>query len=193
MSRFDNLYEVAINERPEQFVPPFMPYIKCSINGMDLIALIDTGSMITCLNLETAINCDIITNMDDRVKIPVSGVGNKISIGKNYGVDIIINEKTIVMPITVIDISLSDCNLIIGLDLLRSFQGNIDFEKNVLKLKSQYETFETDLLKEQELKILHQIKVLIEICHGKINEQIAKECLIKNNYNIDICIAEILN
>ncbi|VVU95391.1 Aspartyl protease [seawater metagenome] len=192
MSRFDDLYHNAINERPEQFIQPFMPYIKCKINEMEFMALIDTGSMITCMNLDTAQNCDIVKDMDDRYKISVAGVGNKQSIGKNYGVDIIINNQTIVMPITILDISLSECDLIIGLDLLRSFQGHIDFGNNLLILKSQFQTFETPLLSEQEFKLELKINKLIEICHGKTDRIQAKACLLKNNNNLDACIVELL-
>ncbi len=193
MSKFDELYTNAINERPEQFIRPTMPYIKCSINGIKLIALIDTGSMITCTNLEIANKCDIISEMDDRFKLEVAGVGNKTSIGKNYGVDIVINGKNIVMPITVLDISLRDCDMLIGLDLMRSFQANVDFKTNTLNLNAQSSVLQTKLLSERDLTTFHLVRQLIEISNGQVNELEAEDLLSQNNYNLDTCILKVLN
>ena len=192
MSKFDDLYRNAINDRPEQFIQPLMPYIKCSINGIELIALIDTGSVITCTNLEIANKCDIISDMDDSYKMPIVGVGNKTSIGKNYGVDIKINNEIITMTMTILDISINDCDLIIGLDLMRSFAANIIFQTNKLTLKSQNKILETDLLTEQEIKLFRLTKNLIEVSHGILSKENAIALLEKNNLDINKCILELL-
>ena len=192
MSKFDDLYRNAINDRPEQFIQPLMPYIKCSINGIELIALIDTGSVITCTNLEIANKCDIISDMDDIYKMPIVGVGNNTSIGKNYGVDIKINNEIITMTMTILDISINDCDLIIGLDLMRSFAANIIFQTNKLTLKSQNKILETDLLTEQEIKLFRLTKNLIEVSHGILSKENAIALLEKNNLDINKCILELL-
>ena len=47
--KFNQLYIKAMEERPEQFVPPSMPYVKCKING------IEQGKLFGFLNSEEVI------------------------------------------------------------------------------------------------------------------------------------------
>ena len=130
--------------------------------------------------------------MDDSYKMPIVGVGNKTSIGKNYGVDIKINNEIITMTMTILDISINDCDLIIGLDLMRSFAANIIFQTNKLTLKSQNKILETDLLTEQEIKLFRLTKNLIEVSHGILSKENAIALLEKNNLDINKCILELL-
>jgi len=190
--KFNNLYIKAMEERPEQFVPASMPYVKCKINGIDLIALIDSGSMITASNLEVANKCDFLSEVDTRVKIPVAGVGNKVSIGQNYGVNIDFGDNQITMPIVILDIQLTDCDLLIGLDLLRSFRANIDFQSNQLVLNSIGSTISTKLLSDQEKKEFIQIKKLIEISGNKLNKDEALAYLHKHDFNFEDCVNDIV-
>ena len=60
--KFNQLYMKAMEERPEQFVSPSMPYVKCKVNGIEVLALIDSGSMITCTNLDLAERCGFVVN-----------------------------------------------------------------------------------------------------------------------------------
>ena len=65
--KFNKLYIKAMEERPEQFIPASMPYVKCKINGIELLALIDSGSMITCTNLNLAERCGFLDEVDTSV------------------------------------------------------------------------------------------------------------------------------
>lgn len=189
--KFNELYYKAMEDRPEQFIPATMPYVKCRINGIELIALIDSGSMITCTNLDIAEKCDIISETDTRVKIPVAGVGNKVSIGQNYGVNIQLGDREITMPIIVLDLSLMDCDMLIGLDLLRSYRANIDFQNNQLVLNSIGSTFSTPLLNEKDRKQFIQIRRLVEVSNGKVDEDGALAYLYKHEFNFDACLIDI--
>ena len=189
--KFNDLYYKAMEERPEQFIPPIMPYVKCRINGIELIALIDSGSMITCTNLNIAEKCDMISEMDTRVKIPVAGVGNKVSIGQNYGVNVQFGDREITIPIIILDLSLTDCDMLIGLDLLRSYRANINFQTNQLVLNSVGSTFNTSLLNEKDRKQFIQIRRLIEVTNGKVDEDGALAYLYKHNFDFDASVIDI--
>ena len=191
--KFNQLYIKAMEERPEQFVPPSMPYVKCKINGIELLALVDSGSMITCTNLDIAQRCGFITEVDTRVKIPVSGVGNKVSIGQNYGVNIQLGDNEITIPMTIIDIALTDCDMLIGLDLLKSYRANINFQENKLILNSINSVIETQLLDETQKNKFIQIKRIIEISNGRLNQEEALSYLNKHNNNLEECLNEIVS
>lgn len=191
--KFNQLYMKAMEERPEQFVPPSMPYVKCKVNGIEVLALIDSGSMITCTNLDLAERCGFVDEIDTRVKIPVVGVGNKVSIGQNYGVNIQFDDNEIIIPITIIDISLFDCDLIIGLDLFKSYRANINFQENKLILNSVNSIIKVDLLDENQKNKFVQIKRLIEISNNRLQEEEAVAYLKKNNNNFDTTVNEIIS
>ena len=191
--KFNQLYMKAMEERPEQFVSPSMPYVKCKVNGIEVLALIDSGSMITCTNLDLAERCGFVDEIDTRVKIPVVGVGNKVSIGQNYGVNIQFDDNEIIIPITIIDISLFDCDLIIGLDLFNSYRANINFQENKLILNSVNSIIKIDLLDENQKNKFVQIKRLIEISNNRLQEEEAIAYLEKNNNNFDTTVNEIIS
>lgn len=191
--KFNQLYMKAMEERPEQFVPPSMPYVKCKVNGIEVLALIDSGSMITCTNLDLAERCGFVDEIDTRVKVPVSGVGNKVSIGQNYGVNIQFDDNEIIMPMTIIDISLIDCDMIIGLDLLKSYRANINFQDNKLILNSVNSIIKVDLLDENQKNKFVQIKRLMEISNNRLQEEEAVAYLDKNNNNFDATVNEIIS
>ena len=191
--KFNQLYMKAMEERPEQFVSPSMPYVKCKVNGIEVLALIDSGSMITCTNLDLAERCGFVDEIDTRVKIPVVGVGNKVSIGQNYGVNIQFDDNEIIIPITIIDISLFDCDLIIGLDLFNSYRANINFQENKLILNSVNSIIKVDLLDETQKNKFVQIKRLIEISNNRLQEEEAVAYLEKNNNNFDTTVNEIIS
>lgn len=190
--KFNKLYIKAMEERPEQFIPASMPYVKCKINGIELLALIDSGSMITCTNLNLAERCGFLDEVDTRVKIPVAGVGNKVSIGQNYGVNIQFGDNEITMPIVILDISLTDCDLIIGLDLLKSYMANINFKENKLILNSINSIIKTELLDETQKNKFIKIKKIIEISNGRLNSDEALSYLNKHNNDLDSCLNEIV-
>ena len=190
--KFNKLYMKAMEERPEQFIPASMPYVKCKINGIELLALIDSGSMITCTNLNLAERCGFLDEVDTRVKIPVAGVGNKVSIGQNYGVNIQFGDNEITMPIVILDISLTDCDLIIGLDLLKSYMANINFKENKLILNSINSIIKTELLDETQKNKFVKIKKIIEISNGRLNSDEALSYLNKHNNDLDLCLNEIV-
>ena len=190
--KFNKLYMKAMEERPEQFIPASMPYVKCKINGIELLALIDSGSMITCTNLNLAERCGFLDEVDTRVKIPVAGVGNKVSIGQNYGVNIQFGDNEITMPIVILDISLTDCDLIIGLDLLKSYMANINFKENKLILNSINSIIKTELLDETQKNKFIKIKKIIEISNGRLNPDEALSYLNKHNNDLDSCLNEIV-
>ena len=191
--KFNKLYMKAMEERPEQFIPASMPYVKCKINGIELLALIDSGSMITCTNLNLAERCGFLDDVDTRVKIPVAGVGNKVSIGQNYGVNIQFGDNEITMPIVILDISLTDCDLVIGLDLLKSYMANINFKENKLILNSINSIIKTELLDETQKNKFIKIKKIIEISNGRLNPDEALSYLNKNNNDLDECLNEIVS
>ena len=192
-TKFDELYYKAMEERPEQFIPASMPFIKCRINGINLIALIDSGSMITCTNLEIAQKCDLISEMDPRVKVPIMGVGNKVSIGQNYGINIQLGDREIVIPMLIVDISFNECDMIIGLDLLRSFRANLDFQNNKLVLNSLGSTFSTNILSDNDKKQFLQIRKLIEVSNGRVDEDGAFAYLLKHNFDFDASLLDIVS
>ena len=191
--KFNQLYLKAMEERPEQFVPPSMPYVKCKINGIEVLALIDSGSMITCTNLDLAERCGFLDEIDTRIKIPVAGVGNKVSIGQNYGVNIQFGDNEITMPMTILDISLSDCDMLIGLDLLKSYRANINFQENKLILNSVNSIIKAELLDETQKNKYIQIKRLIEISNNRLQEEEAMAYLEKNNNDFNKTVNEIIS
>lgn len=127
-----NLKE-TYDENPELLLGVTSPHIRCKINGVEVIGLVDTGAQVSVMSPQIAKKCNLTWLIDTRVKGIMKGVGQTMSVGRIHGTMIELEGIALKCSLTIID---SNADFIFGCDQLRRHRCVIDLDKNVLRIGS---------------------------------------------------------
>lgn len=143
-------YFEADKHIPQFFVNVNMLYVPCQINGQYIEAFIDTGAQITIMNLKTAKRCGLAKRINTKRAHLLKGVGEQISLGEIYNVDILFGTYIITCNFTVME---GEHDIMFGLNTMKCHRIQLDFSSNDMKIP----TSEKDFLKIKFLKP-HELK-----------------------------------
>ncbi|CAB3409066.1 unnamed protein product [Caenorhabditis bovis] len=132
-----------------------MIFIKVALNNILIRAMVDTGAQVSLISKKVAENCEIEDEIDTRFKVTTAGIGgNSEAIGKLLNVDLVIEGTAMPVVLTVMPNDSLELDMIMGIDILKCYQGIIDLQK--LDKAQQTERIEKE---EFPNKILYRTKV----------------------------------
>jgi hypothetical protein len=118
--------------------------VMCEINGVQVPAIIDTGAQISIMSLTCARRCGIVENIDTRFQGRALGVGASAILGRIDGLATRIGPVNFQSRVSILDNARVD--LLIGLDFLQRFRGEINLKENVLKFQVREKTIRVPFL-----------------------------------------------
>lgn len=139
--------EAAMEYNPEAFGTVVMLYINCRVNGVPVKAFIDSGAQTTIMSAACAERCNIMRLVDTRWSGIAKGVGVQKIIGRIHMVQLQIEKDFLITSFSVL--AEQPMDMLLGLDMLKRHQCNIDLQKNVLRIGTT--GTETTFLAENEL------------------------------------------
>lgn len=139
--------EAAMEYNPETFATVPMLYINCKVNGVPVKAFIDSGAQTTIMSAHCAEKCNLKRLIDNRWAGIAKGVGVQRIIGRIHMVQMQIENDFLTTSFSVLEEQGMD--MLLGLDMLKRHQCQIDLQKNVLRIGTT--GTETRFLPESEL------------------------------------------
>ncbi|XP_059621807.1 protein DDI1 homolog 2 [Phlebotomus argentipes] len=139
--------EAAMEYNPETFGTVVMLYINCRVNGVPVKAFIDSGAQTTIMSAGCAERCNIMRLVDTRWSGIAKGVGVQKIIGRIHMVQLQIEKDFLITSFSVLEEQPMD--MLLGLDMLKRHQCNIDLQRGVLKIGTT--GTETAFLSESDL------------------------------------------
>ena len=134
-------------KNPELLLGVTLLYVRCKVNGIEVVGLVDTGAQVSVMSSKTVEKCNLTWLVDTKNKSVMRGVGQVETIGKIYGTTIEFGGVMLDCSLTVAD---TNVDFVIGCDQLRRHRCVVDLDKNVLRIGSVEVPFlaEKDLPKE---------------------------------------------
>ncbi|KCV73460.1 hypothetical protein H696_00994 [Fonticula alba] len=141
----------AQDDLPELLGSVHMLYISCKVNGVPCQAFVDTGAQMTLISHEFTKRAGIEHLIDRAHKVLAVGVGQQQTVGRIHLADLHLtndqesnNTVCLYTSFHVID---QPMDVLLGLDMLRRHQCEVDLHKGVLRVGD----FETAFLSEAQV------------------------------------------
>ncbi|CAH4038718.1 protein DDI1 homolog 2 isoform X1 [Pieris brassicae] len=163
--------EAAMEYNPETFGTVVMLYINCHVNGFPVKAFIDSGAQTTIMSSACAERCNIMRLVDTRWAGIAKGVGVQRIIGRIHMVQMRIEKDFLTTSFSVLEEQPMD--MLLGLDMLKRHQCNIDLKRNVLVIGTT--GTETPFLSESDLPECAQLVSEDEIVNQSCRDQKDRE------------------
>ncbi|CAX45695.1 DNA damage-inducible v-SNARE binding protein, putative [Candida dubliniensis CD36] len=130
--------KLAWDISPESFTTVNMLYIKLKINGVDQVAMVDSGAAMTTISPSIAEEVGLARLIDKRYKGQAVGIGTQQIGGRIHSAPIEIGDTKIELPCSfyVVD---THVGILFGLDMLRRHRCTIDLERDVLVIGQHIE------------------------------------------------------
>lgn len=137
-------------DNPELLLGVNLLYVRCKVNGVEIVGMIDTGAQVTVMSSEIARKCNLTWLIDTKNVNVMKGVGEAKTVGKIYGTMLQFGGIELQCSITVVD---TNIDFIIGCDQLRRHKCVVDLANNVLRIGSTEVPFlsEKDIPKKERI------------------------------------------
>jgi hypothetical protein len=133
-------YETAVNNIPNMIISKKLICIIGYINNSPIKILIDTGASCSLIFLHTIERLKLDYLVDNNSQVCLQGIGNEITIGRLWYIDLKINKMNYPSSFIVSN-NIIDFDIIIGINFLQTYKGVIDFGNNILKLNNNKISF----------------------------------------------------
>jgi predicted aspartyl protease len=127
-------FDTVVNKVPEVILPQKLLYINGTINNQLLKIIIDTGATTSIIFKHTVDKLNISYIIDTEEQTLLNGIGNELSIGRIWYIEVDLNKHTYPMSLIVSNNKISDFDMIIGINFLKTYKTQIDFNTNSLNL-----------------------------------------------------------
>lgn len=106
--------------------------VMCEVNGIMVPAIIDTGAEITVMSAACAKRCGLSKRIDTQHSGRAVGVGSSVILGGIEGLSMRIGPLSFQSKVSVL--KNSQCEFLIGMDLLSRFKCDISVREKMLKM-----------------------------------------------------------
>ena len=127
-------FDTVVNKMPEVILPQKLLYINGKVNNRLLKIIIDTGTTTSIIFKETVDKLNLNYLIDTEEQSLLNGIGNELSIGRIWYIEVDLNKKIYPMSLIVSNNKISDFDMIIGINFLKTYKTQIDFNTNTLNL-----------------------------------------------------------
>ena len=181
--RLDALQKETYEHHPELFVSTEMLYINGSVNNEPVQVFMDTGAQTTVISKAFAVKANLMKNVDKRFAGLIKGVGEQKSLGRIWNFNLKIQGSF--FPVTAVVLEHFSHEVLFGLDAMKRHKVQIDLGDMVVHFPSA--NIIEPFLKDHEIfkipldQMSQKVSKVMETLG--IDDKLAKELLVKNNYD----------